>query len=261
MVADKRRSSDYRAAFRPMSDHDRSLSETLSIPPHLNGPLDSGNGGYAAGLVAAFIEGPAEVSLRSPVPLGAPLDVVTDDGAVRLLAADSTLIAEGRPAAEPDVDVPAPVSIQQARDAAAGYRGLADGPFCRCFVCGRAREDSFGVFAGSVAGRDLVASPWTPSPETADPHGNVAPEFIWAALDCPSYFALYSGYEVLPLSALARMTAQIDGVVRAGEEHVVISWPIGIDGRKHHAGVALLSAGGETLARARALLIEPRPPV
>lgn len=37
-----------------------------------------------------------------------------------------------------------------------------------------------------------------------------------------------------------------------------MAWPIGFDGRKHHAGVALLSAGGEMLASARALPVEPR---
>ena len=43
-----------------------------------------------------------------------------------------------------------------------------------------------------------------------------------------------------------------------GEEHVVIAWPIETDGRKRHAGAAVLSREGEPLAVARALLIEPR---
>jgi hypothetical protein len=38
----------------------------------------------------------------------------------------------------------------------------------------------------------------------------------------------------------------------------VIAWPIEIDGRKRHAGSAVLSRDGEALAVARALLIEPR---
>ena len=37
-----------------------------------------------------------------------------------------------------------------------------------------------------------------------------------------------------------------------------MAWPLELDGRKHHAGIALLSSGGETLAVARALLIEAR---
>ena len=57
---------------------------------------------------------------------------------------------------------------------------------------------------------------------------------------------------------LARLSARIDAPVLAGEEHVVIAWPIESDGRKRHAGSAVLSRDGEALAVARALLIEPR---
>jgi hypothetical protein len=76
-------------------------------------------------------------------------------------------------------------------------------------------------------------------------------------LDCPTYFALYRDGE-LPLSFLARLTARIKGPVTAGDEHVVIAWPIEFDGRKHHAGSAVLDADGEVLAVAHALLIQAR---
>jgi hypothetical protein len=85
----------------------------------------------------------------------------------------------------------------------------------------------------------------------------VRPEFIWAVLDCPTFFAAYMDRD-LPISFLARLTARIDAPVKAGEEHVVIAWPIEADGRKSFAGSTVLSAQGEVLARARALLIEPR---
>ena len=58
---------------------------------------------------------------------------------------------------------------------------------------------------------------------------------------------------------LARLTARVDAPVVAGDEHVVIAWPIVVDGRKRDAGSAVLSADGEPLAVARALLVEPRP--
>jgi hypothetical protein len=38
----------------------------------------------------------------------------------------------------------------------------------------------------------------------------------------------------------------------------VIAWSISADGRKHHAGAAVLSGKGDVLAVARALMIEPR---
>lgn len=210
-------------------------------------------------MLAARLEGPVEVSLRSAVPLDKPLALVQgEDGSLRALDGD-VLVAEARPAPELEIDVPEPVSVADARAATAGYRGLTSGPFCRCFVCGRLRDDGFDVFAGPVGGRSVVASPWTPPAWTADAGGNVRPEIVWAVLDCPTYFATYVDFEgELPLAVLARETAHVDGPVRAGEEHVAMAWPIAVDGRKRHAGAAVLSASGEVLAAARALLVEPR---
>ena len=233
------------------------MPESVSIPKRFNGPLDSGNGGYSAGVVAGLLDGSAEVSLRRPVPLDTLLDVARDDdGSVRVLDGEA-LVAEARSAPELEVEVPDPVSSHEARLAAARYRAPSDGVFSRCFVCGRAREDAFGVFAGAVEGREVVASPWTPPSWTADAAGHVLPEFVWAVLDCPTYFALYMDGE-LPMSVLGRLSARIDAPVLAGEEHVVIAWPMESDGRKRHAGAAVLSPDGDALAVARALLIEPR---
>ncbi len=233
------------------------MPETVSIPRDFNGPLESGNGGYCSGVLAGFLEQPVEVNLRRPVPLDTELEVVRGaDGSVRLIDGEA-VVAEARSVPEVEAEAPAPVSPGEARAAAERYRAPAEGMFSRCFVCGRAREDAFGVFAGAVEGRELVASPWTPPAWTADETGRVLPEFVWAVLDCPTYFALYMEGE-LPMSVLARLTARVDRPVIAGEEQVVIAWPIAIDGRKHHAGSAVLSADGETLAVARALLIEPR---
>ena len=233
------------------------MPESLSIPSRFNGPLDSANGGYCAGVLAAFLMGAAEVSLRRPVPLDTTLELFREDErSVRLLDGES-LVAEAHAAPAPDVRVPPPVSPGEARAAMEGYRGRSDGIFSRCFVCGPAREDAFGVFAGQVDGRELVASPWTPPAWTADAAGDVRPEFVWAVLDWPTYFALYMDGE-MPLSVLARLTGKVVAPIHAGEEHVVVAWPIEVDGRKHHAGSAVLSSEGETLAVARALLIEPR---
>jgi hypothetical protein len=233
------------------------VSEAISIPSHCNGPLESGQGGYTAGVLAGFLPGAVEVSLRRAVPLDTPLEVVREgDRSVRALDGDA-LIAEGRSAPEFELEVPPPVSREEARRAEELYRGLSDGLFSRCFVCGRARDDAFGVFAGEVEGRELVASTWTPPAWTADSDGQVDAGFVWAALDCPTYFALYRSGE-LPLSVLARLTARIDGPVLVGEEHVVTAWALETEGRKRHAGAAVLSPAGETLAVAKALLIEPR---
>lgn len=232
------------------------MAETLSVPGRFNGPRESGHGGYSSAVIADSVEGPAEVSLRSPVPLDAPLEVRReDDGSVKVLDSE-TLVAQCSPIPELELEVPAPVSIEEARLAKGRYRGSTDDLFSHCFVCGRARDDALGVFAGAVEGRDLVASPWTPPDWTADDAGRALPEFVWAVMDCPTYFAIYR--EGRPLSFLGRMTARIDAPVIAGDEHVVIAWPISADGRKHQAGSAVLSADGDVLATARVLMIEPR---
>jgi hypothetical protein len=233
------------------------LAGSLRIPRRFNGPLDSGNGGYSSGAVAAFVDGPAEVSLRAPVPLDRPLEVVSEDGGSVRVLDGGTLVADARPVTDLGVEVPRPVTREQARAAAQRYRAPADGVFSRCFVCGRAREDAFGVFAGAVEDRRVVGSPWTPPPWTADDSGAVRPEFVWAVLDCPTYFATYMDEELGP-GVLARMAARIDAPVAMGDESVVIGWPIAVDGRKRHAGSAVLAGDGTVLATARALLIEPR---
>lgn len=234
------------------------MSKPLSIPARFNGPLESGNGGYCSGVLASLLgDGAVEVSLRRPVPLETRLDAVREgDGSVRLLAGEA-LVAEAHWVPEVGVEVPEPVTPDEARRATTRYRGASEGLFSRCFVCGRAREDAFGVFAGPVEDRQLVASPWTPPPWAADPTGRVRPELAWAVLDCPTYFAAYPSGE-LRISMLARLTARLDAPITAGEVHVVVAWPIETDGRKRHAGSAVLGSDGEVLAIARALMIEPR---
>ena len=232
------------------------MPESICISSRFNGPRGSGNGGYSAGLVAGLLGGEAEINLRRPVPLDTELEVARDgDDVVRVLDGDA-LVAEGR-AAEVELDLPAPVSPAEARQAAQRFTGPPDDIFSRCFVCGKEREDSFGVFAGAVEGRPLVASPWTPPPWTADSSGRVRPEFVWATLDCPTYFAAYMDEESA-VSFLVQFTARVGADVPAEAEHVVIAWPIETEGRKRRAGSAVLSAEGEPLAVASALLVEAR---
>ena len=61
-------------------------------------------------------------------------------------------------------------------------------PYPACFVCGPTRDEGDGlrIFPGPVEGRELYAAPWTPDDSVADDEGIVRPEFVWAALDCPS---------------------------------------------------------------------------
>jgi hypothetical protein len=233
------------------------MPASVIVPERFNGPLENGNGGYSAGIAAALLDGPVEATLRSPVPLETALRVATENGTARLLDGDRVVV-EARRVPDFEIEVPEPVGPAQARDAMGRYLGEGEGPFSRCFVCGLAREDGLGVFSGRVEGRDVVASTWTPPDWTAGEDGRARPEFVWSVLDCPTFFGAYIDVEELPLSFLGRITARIDALPAIGEEHVLMSWPLGVDGRKAASGVALLTAEGDVLAAARAVLIEAR---
>jgi hypothetical protein len=214
------------------------------IPPRYNGPPESANGGYACGLLSEALGGGFEVMLRRPPPLGVDLDLVGTE-----LRQGDVVIAEARRAESP-LDAPPPVSLAEAEEASHGYLGFAHHAYPTCFTCGPAREDGLGIFAGPVAGRDgLVAAPWTPA--------EVRPELVWAALDCPSGWAVddFQREGVL----LGRMAAGIHELPRVGEPHVVVGWPVSEEGRKRQAGSALYTSAGDLLAVARSTWIVPAP--
>jgi hypothetical protein len=215
------------------------------------GPLASANGGYASGRLAAFVDAPeVEVTLRLPPPLERPLEVrAAAGGAVTLLDGES-VVAEARPS-EVALQRPPAVSLAEAADAVARHVRVGSEVFRECFTCGiRAAGDGLEIHAGSVAGRHpLHAAPWVAR--------DVAPEVVWAAIDCPGAYAV--GVEGRGEVVLGRMTARIDRLPREGEQCVVTSWPLGEDGRKLYAGTALATAEGELLALARQTWIEPRP--
>lgn len=232
-------------------------TQTVTIAPRFNGPPGSGNGGYVCGLMANLIDGPSEAMLRAPPPLETPLTLTHhDNGAVSLHHGDA-LIGEAKPIAF-DLTAPAAPTLDEARDAATRYGGLHDHRYPTCFVCGNGRplHDGLDLFTGPVTGRDMVACTWTPGPSLAGADGIVRPEFIHAALDCPSYWALpHAGKPAL----LARLTASIDAPLpRTDEELIVAAWPLGSDRRKHRGASALYHSDGRLIARSEALWIEPK---
>jgi len=232
----------------------------VTIPARCNGPPESANGGYACGLVAGLLGcEAAEVTLRSPPPLERPLRVERDDERVVLRDGDA-VVAEGRPAELP-LDVPEAVSPAEAQAAseAGRERWTAWHPFPSCVVCGpdRAPRDGLRVFPGELRDR-VFAAAWTPHESLDDGHGRVRPEYVWAALDCPTS-APVANYGEGPPSVLARLTARLDRPVRVGERHAILSWPLEVDGRKRRAAAALFDADGGLLCASDALWIELKP--
>jgi len=225
------------------------------VPARFNGPPASGQGGYSAGALVAHLDRPATVSLRRPVPLDVELEVRIEQDAARAYADDELVVEAIAASPLAPWDAP-PVSVDEARAATAQFVPPADGAFDHCFVCGRARLDGFGVLLGRVEGTDLVAAPWTPPAWSADADGTVLPEFVWAALDCPGYFAAF-GVD-LELAFLARQQSELLAPIHAGVEYVAVGRPLGRDRRKGFAATAILDSRGAVLAHSEQLLIAPR---
>ncbi|HEX6145779.1 MAG TPA: hypothetical protein VF083_03310 [Acidimicrobiia bacterium] len=228
------------------------MSTEVVIERRFRGPPESGNGGYSCGVVAEGVSGVATVTLRLPPPLDRPL-TLSGDGEQSTLTDGESIVGEAARSTL-DLEVPEAPGLESAMEAARGYAGFDFHPFPGCFVCGpeRAPGDGLRIFPGRVGAGDIVAAPWTPDESLRGADGTVDRRYVWAALDCPSYF----GLPTAPLALLGRLTASIEALPEVGEPLVAIGWPIDAEGRKHFAGSALANPDGEVLARAAATWIE-----
>jgi hypothetical protein len=103
------------------------------------------------------------------------------------------------------------------------------------------------------AGRGVTAAAWRPDGSLADPAGQVRPELVWAALDCPGGWTVdVAGRRLL----LGRMSAQVLAAPEVGERHVVVGRLDGRQGRQAFTSVSGYGAGGRVLGHARAVWIE-----
>ncbi|HET9334965.1 MAG TPA: hotdog fold domain-containing protein [Sphingomicrobium sp.] len=232
-----------------------SQSDEVHVAHRFRGPPTSGNGGYVAGLVAERIDGPAQVDLLAPIPLEVPLHRRRDDGDVMLFDANRNY-AHGRPLEQPlDFEIPGPPTEDEVEAAAMSFPGPSGHPIPGCFVCGTERGpgDGLCIYPGESPHRDVAVAEWTPDESLADEHGHVAERYLWAVLDCPSYFGLC---EPRPLALLARLSASIERPVLPGERLSITAWELNREGRKHHSATVIHDQIGEVVAAARALWIE-----
>lgn len=225
------------------------MNRAITIARRFCGPPGSGNGGYVAGLLAAELDGSdCEVMLRAAPPLDRPLQLSRDGDAVALMDGD-LLIASAAPASVDMLVQPAP-ALRDAEQAGTRFAGFRRHPFPGCFVCGpdRAEGDGLRIFPGPSAG-SRVAATWSPGEDLCggDPP-RLRTEFIWAALDCPGYFAIALDGQAALLGKIAVHVAEpipCDGPL------VVAGWPVDSSGRKHRAATALYR-GEEPVAWAMA---------
>jgi hypothetical protein len=221
----------------------------MVIDRHFRGPTGSANGGYTCGVLASLLHGAAEVTLRLPPPLERPLEVDWQDDRQRIELRDGDALVAEATVADVDVDQPPAIPLEKAA-AAELPEGDKESAFPECFVCGWSRDDGLGIYAGPVPDSELVAATWTPRAE------HVAPEFVWAALDCPGAYAVHGGQRGMPV--LGRLAARVEHLPHAGEPCVVLAWPLGEDGRKLYAGTAVYGEDGRVLGAARATWITPK---
>ena len=235
------------------------LNQTIVVRKRFCGPPESGNGGYVCGLVAGYIDGVAEIALRRPPPLEQKLTIKRISESQIIVSHKDQIIAEGRPVTLV-LDVPDPPTFFEAQLASEQYIGFSNHEYPTCFVCGplRESEDGLCIFPGQIPGRDIVAGVWLPDETLIGADSTVKPEFIWAALDCPGFFATWR--PGTPSMLLGRLSAKIETSIQAGDKAIVIGWPISREGRKIQAGTAIFSTSGDLLASAKAVWIMLKEP-
>lgn len=234
------------------------MSSSIRIARRFCGPPDSGNGGYSSGTLASFLPGACECTLRKPIPLERDLQIEAANGHARLLDRAELIIE----AVQTKIDVAdhALASLDQAQRASSTSPAFANHPFPTCFTCGPERTpgDGLRIFPGQLpqanAGDAVFAAPWIPDPSLTSGGVVVRPEFVWAAMDCPTGFA--AGFPWKGTLVTGRLAVEQVAPVYPEQGYVVMSWSTGSEGRKHHAGAALYDSRGQICAKARATWIK-----
>ncbi len=232
---------------------------TIVIDRRFRGPPHSGNGGYSCGRLAAFMDGIAEVTLHKPPPLDTGMQVVAADGGVALYDGER-LIATAR-AADVAVVPRALPTFDEAQAASTRTFPAHTHKLPMCYVCGpdRAHGDGLRIHCGPLDAQEgwtgVVAAGWIPEDYMAGADGAVAPEFVWACLDCPTAYAMADGGG-FPSILLGRQAVRIERRPKPGDRCVITAWQTGHEGRKFWSQGALLDANGDTLAVCQATWIE-----
>ena len=228
--------------------------DEVRIDSRFCGPPTSANGGYVSGLLAQHLSGAVEVTLRRPPPLARELEVKVEGTSAVLLDGDLR-IAEAREALL-DLEVPDPVSIEDAAGGRSRFPWKDRHLYPTCFVCGTERVpgDGLCIYPGPVEGRSLVAATWTPDRSLGEEE-RVAPEIVWSVLDCPSYFGFAALHGADEPVLLGRFHAGLTRSVDFDVPFVVIGWFIAREGRKIFTGSALFDASGTLVGKARATWI------
>jgi hypothetical protein len=236
------------------------MSLNIRIARRFCGPPDSGNGGYSSGMLASLLPGPCECTVRKPIPLERDLQAETADQGAHLIDRGEVIIYAVR--SQIEIGEPLVPPFEQAERAASSSPAFGDHPFPTCFTCGPKREkgDGLRIFPGRLPGTDgdgkgaIFAAPWIPDPSLTSGGVLVRPEFVWAAMDCPTGFA--AGFPSQGTLVTGRLAVEQLSPVYPSRPYLLMSWPTGEEGRKFHAAAALFGPDGELCAKAKATWIK-----
>lgn len=223
-----------------------SAHKTIEIAGHFQGPAGSGQGGYSAARTAADMTGTLKADFHKRIPLSTALDVQMTTPTTRELRNGDEIILR---VSQVDAEVPTPpaVDIETAARGKAAYPEAGRSALRECYSCG-VGEGSLAVWAGPIGDGTYFATTWAP-PEWTAPSGTVAPEHIWATIDCPAGAkTCFDGPE--PRVALTgTMTTELLAPVAPSVDHVIVAWADDWRGRRRRSGAALFAENGELLAR------------
>ncbi len=240
---------------RKMRSKENMRVDTFEISERFCGPPRSGNGGYVCGRIAQRLTGAATVRLKMPPPLNALLRLESTDAQAHLFH-DNALVGQAH-CIELDLHVPPSPSFEVAVQASRGYSGFTNHVFPGCFVCGPQRKpfDGLRIFPGPVNGSTVLAATWQPDASLADEDGHIKPEILWSVLDCTGAFAVMPLAEGVAI-VLGELSAELLAPLSVDARCVVLGWSLGVQGRKRHAGTAVVAEDGRLIAKARAVWIE-----
>lgn len=227
------------------------MTHSLKIDKRFNGPPNSGNGGYTAGLIASKLRFNPEITLRIPPPLAQEMQLkVQADSAV--LMHQDVLVAEAK-VTDFQLTIPPAITFAEASEAIQKSKTYDAVLIPSCFVCGSARKrgDGLAIHPGNI-GPQKVAAPWTPYENLGDESGKVKTAFIWSALDCPGAWAIQDSTQ---LYLLGRMAAKEVMPIKINTSYLIMGWVLGTEGRKTWTGTAIYDEEGKVAAFAKATWI------
>jgi hypothetical protein len=234
------------------------MKSHIKISPRFCGPPDSGNGGYSAGLLAAYLQGDVRVKLLAPPPLDVPLTVEVLAGKGRVLQGSKLILVAEETHLQWE-QLPSPPAERLISHQRQQCRGFRDHAFPNCFVCGPQRQagDGLCIYPGPLE-QSVCGAIWEPDKFCLDPAtGAVATPYVWAALDCPSAFPLLEPEQnqyLVPM-VLGTLAVSIRSMPVCGSRYRILSWAKLIEGRKGTSRSVIYDGQDQAVAYAEALWI------